>query len=287
MIGLKGTNIEDLLFLDIETVRIQNEIEEGTPLYDSWEYKMRYSRETDKYEGMTLEESFKQKSPLYAEFAKIVCITIGRLKDGKCVLYSIANDDESAILEEFNELINGFYAKNNKTMLAGHAIKGFDIPFIMRRCLINNVEIPVLCDVAHLKPWELKCFDTTELWKGTGFYSASLINIAVAMGLPSPKSDINGAEVSDVYYTEKNGLSRIVSYCEKDVHTVCNIACRMFGLDFVESEVSIVTRKNIPPLKKKALNIELSSSDLTKLNSSLETLSDTEKIIANEIIKTI
>jgi hypothetical protein len=39
------------------------------------------------------------------------------------------------------------------------------------------------------------------------------------LGIPSPKDDIDGSMVGDIYWKEQ-GLDRIVAYCEKDVITV-------------------------------------------------------------------
>ncbi len=41
-------------------------------------------------------------------------------------------------------------------------------------------------------------------------------------GIPSPKDDIDGSQVAQVYYQEKN-LKRIVDYCEKDTIAVAQV----------------------------------------------------------------
>ena len=46
------------------------------------------------------------------------------------------------------------------------------------------------------------------------------------MGVPSPKEDIDGSMVRDVYYEDKD-LDRIIKYCEQDVITVAQIILRM------------------------------------------------------------
>jgi predicted PolB exonuclease-like 3'-5' exonuclease len=42
------------------------------------------------------------------------------------------------------------------------------------------------------------------------------------LGIPSPKDDIDGSQVRDIYY-EENDLERIVTYCEKDVSAIAQI----------------------------------------------------------------
>ena len=50
--------------------------------------------------------------------------------------------------------------------------------------------------------------------------------MAHVLGIPSPKDDIDGSEVRDVYY-EENNIDRIVIYCEKDTITVAQIILRL------------------------------------------------------------
>lgn len=41
--------------------------------------------------------------------------------------------------------------------------------------------------------------------------------MANILGIPSPKEDMDGSMVRDVYY-EEGDINRIVTYCELDVH---------------------------------------------------------------------
>jgi hypothetical protein len=50
--------------------------------------------------------------------------------------------------------------------------------------------------------------------------------MAHVLGIPSPKEDIDGSMVRDVYYEDKD-LDRIIKYCEQDVITVAQIILRM------------------------------------------------------------
>ena len=46
------------------------------------------------------------------------------------------------------------------------------------------------------------------------------------LGIPSPKEDIDGSMVRQVYY-EDHDLDRIIKYCEQDVITVAQIILRL------------------------------------------------------------
>jgi uncharacterized protein YprB with RNaseH-like and TPR domain len=62
-----------------------------------------------------------------------------------------------------------------------------------------------------------------ELWKFGDFkHYTSLKLLTHVLGIPSPKDDIDGSQVRDIYY-EENDLERIVTYCEKDVIAIAQI----------------------------------------------------------------
>lgn len=212
---LKKQNIEDILFFDIETAHGDNNFDETSPLYDAWEYDHMRNVETIE----ELKELYMSKAALYGEYGRIVCITIGAIRNGEIILKSFSDENEGKLLENFNESVAKF--SNNKTWLCGHNILDFDIPFVAKRCLANGVPLHTLFDTAHLKPWETAVLDTAILWKATGWKKQSLISVLSAMGLPSPKDDISGKDVGRVFY--EGGIERIVTYCEKDVVACANL----------------------------------------------------------------
>ena len=55
------------------------------------------------------------------------------------------------------------------------------------------------------------------------------------LGIPSPKNDIDGSEVCNVYYKEKN-IDRIISYCEKDTIAVAQIILRLRNEELLEED---------------------------------------------------
>lgn len=216
---------EKILFFDIETAPIVPELQLDTPLFDSWEYKV------NKDGSKTNEEiiaSYSKEAGLYPEFAKIVTIVVGKIKDGKIHLITLDQKDEVDILNSFNDIL----ARNIGDTLAGFVNLGFDTPFIFRRMFIKGIEPNNKLDHSGLKPWEVDEIDLSKLWQGTSFNRASLINIATAFGLPSPKDDISGADVGRVYWEE--GVKRIAKYCRKDVATTINIFKKMRLEDALE-----------------------------------------------------
>lgn len=221
MRALRLLKQEDLLFFDIETASIVKEIEQGTPLWNSWEYKVNKDGEMSM---AGISESFLGQAGLNPEFAKVVSIVVGKIVDDEIVLMTFDDKDEATILNSFNNMLE----RNIKCTLTGFANQGFDTPFLFKRCLINGIIPHDKLDNSGLKPWECSGIDLAEMWKGTSFTRASLINIATAFGLPSPKDDISGADVGKVYWSEgQAGLARISAYCRKDVETTINIFRKM------------------------------------------------------------
>ncbi|MDP4186922.1 MAG: 3'-5' exonuclease, partial [Bacteroidota bacterium] len=180
-----------------------------------------------------------QRAGIYAEFGKVVCISCGIivLRDQKKFfrLKSFYGDDEKQILLGFNGMLLKF-ASNRKVQLCAHNGKEFDFPFLARRMLVNQIALPEILDIAGKKPWEVNFLDTLELWKfGDYKHYTSLELLTNLFGIPSPKDDIDGSQVADVYYKEKD-IGRIAAYCEKDVVALTQLFLRYKGESLIEDE---------------------------------------------------
>ena len=145
---------------------------------------------------------------------------------------SFFGKDETELLIQFVDLLETSFEKKS-TLLCGHNIKEFDVPYIARRLLINNLQLPKSLNLMGKKPWEVPHLDTLELWKfGDYKHFTSLKLLTEVLGIPSPKDDIDGSQVRDVYY-EENNLNRIKSYCEKDVVAVAQVLLKLSHKDLL------------------------------------------------------
>ena len=214
---------EKILFLDIETVpqfyQFDELPDEAKKLYDAKTKILQKDK--------TVEEVY-DRAGIYAEFGKIICISVGYIHDGvlgrQIRLKSFYHDDEETLLKQFVRLLED---NSRFNILCGHNAKEFDFPFICRRLLINGIAIPSVLDLAGKKPWEIPHLDTMELWKFGDFKAyTSLALLCYVFNIPTPKDDISGADVSRVYY-EENDLERIKDYCEKDVVALIQLFLRM------------------------------------------------------------
>ena len=143
--------------------------------------------------------------------------------------------DEKELLFEFKELLDKYF--NLKThLLCAHNGKEFDFPYIARRMIINSVSLPKSLNLFGKKPWEVQHIDTMNLWRFGDFKNyTSLKLLAEVLGIPSPKNDIDGSQVAQVFYKEKN-INRIVNYCEKDVLTIAQVVLRFRNEPLLDSE---------------------------------------------------
>lgn len=236
------TDLPKIMFLDIETVPQQADISEiPEDLTHLWEekYHLIQKRMPEKYsEETTAAEAFANSAGIYAEFGKIVCISVGFIHFKGLEMHfrtkSFAGDDEKKLLTDFAQLLARFCTSREHT-LCGHNIKEFDIPYICRRMLINGIALPSILQISGKKPWEIAFIDTLELWKFGDYKNYTSLKLLTAVfGIPTPKDDIDGSQVAGVYYKEKN-IERIATYCQKDVVATAQVLLRMQNIQGFET----------------------------------------------------
>jgi predicted PolB exonuclease-like 3'-5' exonuclease len=236
-----NVNLEKILFLDIETVPLTaayTGLAGRLPLM--WEEKTEQLRKRmpDRYpESMDAQAMFENSAAIFAEFGKIVCISAGFVyhKNGQSRfrVKSFYGDDEKVVLTEFSKMLE-LFGHPREVNICGHNIREFDIPYICRRLLINDLPLPDLLDVSNKKPWEVPFLDTLEMWKFGDYKNYTSLNLLTAVfDIPTPKDDIDGSEVGRVYYEEKN-LERISVYCQKDVVATMQLFLRLNRLPFID-----------------------------------------------------
>ncbi len=240
---LENYNIENILFLDIETVPQYSTYEQLPMNFTAlWEKKSGQLSRIEKFstDGMLKPDEVYSRAGIYAEFGKIVCISTGILRSGTLWIKSFFGDDEKDLLISFNDMLNKARDKGI-SYLCAHNGKEFDYPYLIRRMLINGLEVPAILDLSGKKPWEVNHLDTMELWKFGDYKNyTSLELLATVFGIPTPKDDIKGSDVARVYWQEHD-IPRIVTYCQKDVTTIVNLLLRFKGKPMIgEDSIQIV-----------------------------------------------
>jgi predicted PolB exonuclease-like 3'-5' exonuclease len=240
---LDKINLQKILFLDIETVPETEKFEELSDLkQELFSKKTEYQRKTDEISP----KDFYQRAGIWAEFGKIICISVGFFtQEGKKQKFRLTSfyGDEKKLLEDFKKLINKHFNKPEH-LLCAHNGKEFDFPFIARRMIINRIDLPDKLDLFGKKPWEVAHLDTLDLWKfGDYKHYTSLQLLTNILDIPSPKDDIDGSQVAEVYYKEKD-LQRIVKYCEKDTIAVAQLLLRYKNLPILlDEDIYIITKE--------------------------------------------
>ncbi len=186
------------LFIDIETA----------PLYEGLEGYPKVLREklVQKYP-----EDGYSKAGLHAEFGKIVCISVGYMEGDQVHTKSLVGSEQT-ILIDLGIILKRQYK------IVGHNILDFDLPFIQRRYVVNDIKVPQSIRTAGKKPWDLEAIigDTMVMWSGTQWkYRVSLNVLCELLGVESPKTDMDGSKVGEAFYNGE--IERIAKYCEKDV----------------------------------------------------------------------
>ena len=227
-----------VLFLDIETVPQHLSFFDLTDREQHlFEQKTRYQRP----EGSS-PERFYERAGIWAEFGKIICISVGFLhrNEGRTEfrLRSFFDHEERVLLKEFRDLLENHF-NSTKHALCAHNGKEFDFPYLARRMLINGIRIPELLRLQGKKPWEVRHIDTMDLWKfGDYKHHCSLPLLCHVFDIPSPKDAMNGSDVGSVYYEEGN-LIRIVDYCEADTIAVARLYLKLMGEDYFDDKAII------------------------------------------------
>ena len=242
-------NLEQVLFLDIETVPLQASFdalsEEEQQLFAD---KTRYQRKEE-----ISPKEFYDRAGIWAEFGKIVCISAGYfvdVTDKRSFRLTSFYGEEPTLLQAFKELLDQHFSKRYHKLCA-HNGKEFDFPYIARRMLVHGVTLPNALKIAGKKPWEVPHLDTLELWKfGDYKHYTSLKLLTHTLGIPSPKDDMDGSQVADVFYDKKD-ISRIVDYCERDVVAVAQVLLKFEGLPLLtEEEIVSVNSSNKTDIKQ-------------------------------------
>lgn len=245
---MQNSRPEDLIIIDIETASV---FDSFNKIPDEWKELWEEKIARTLPEGVTIAEFYSMRAGVMAEFSKIICISIGYFNKDITLhlrIKSFYGHDEKLLLKDFLLMMNKIESINKKWCFAGHNIKEFDIPFICRRLLINGFSLPHFLNFQNMKPWETNIVDTFQYWRFGDYKNyTSLKLLAAAMGIASPKDDMDGSMVGDLYWSGNDeerrvNLKRIVTYCQKDIITTGNIILRFKNLPVVlPDDTEIIT----------------------------------------------
>lgn len=227
--------ISKILFLDVETVGVEpdweslvknrKELSFQFENYFDW-FQKRFPEDADK----PISQMYVNRAALVPEFGRIACVSVAFVTDkGETRMQSFSDFDEKKLLTDVQKLLRkiselGFF-------LCGHNVKGFDIPYLAKRMIMNGILPPKILPGHDTKPWEVKAFDTKEFWQYGGYGSiASLELMCVCLGVESSKTmEVTGNKVHEAFWVKKD-IEGIVKYCEKDVSVLIDVIEKIYTL---------------------------------------------------------
>lgn len=232
---LEQLDLQNLMVIDIETVPQYSSYEQLPPHFQKlWAAKTQYQRKEES------PDEFYERAGIWAEFGKIICISAGVFTKEKPMGFrvkSFAGHDERDLLQRFSKMLCN---QPTNLLLCAHNGKEFDFPYICRRMLINGVRIPPQLEISGKKPWEINHLDTMELWKFGDYKSFTSLSLLCAIfEIPTPKDDIDGSMVGQVYWID-NELERICIYCQKDVVATAQLLRRFRGEELIGEDNIVV-----------------------------------------------
>ena len=112
---LQPKQLGNILFLDIETVPQTYRFEElDNEIQELWTKKTYYIQESQQ---ISAAEAY-QKAGIYAEFGKIVCISVGYFHQSKFRVRSFCNANETELLRSFSSLVSKYFSAKRHYLLA-------------------------------------------------------------------------------------------------------------------------------------------------------------------------
>jgi DNA polymerase elongation subunit (family B) len=229
-----NAELRDILFLDIETVAATDNYSSlDERLKIQWARKASFFKQREA--GMNDDDIFHERAGIYAEFGKIIVIGVGKFSENEMAepvlkTKSLFDHDEKKLLEAFKSLLEKM---TGSTKLCAHNGREFDFPYLSRRMLVNGITLPSVLNLSGKKSWEVPHLDTMELWKfGDYKHYTSLDLLAAIFNIPTSKGLMDGSQVNDVYYKEKD-LNKIAEYCVGDVIAVAQLYLKIKGMEII------------------------------------------------------
>ena len=190
-----------IFFFDIETVPTDQSLKDNG-LLDS---------------QIKLDEAeLLKKLSLSAATARILCLAYAIDPPADSPV-NVLEGEEKTIIQNFWKLAL------DVNLFVGHNILDFDLRFIWQRSIIHQIKPPR--DLPFTRFRNAPIYDTMQEWSKWGREHVSLDTLSKALGIPSPKENLDGSKVYPYYRAGK--LSEIYEYCKRDVDTARKVYRRL------------------------------------------------------------
>ena len=225
----------NILFVDIETVTSEAEYEQlSERMQRAWQQKAQIL-----FPDAPVDELYFERGGLYAEFGKIIVISVGffhTMEDETVELRvkCISGKDELELLENFKKTVLKF--DQQKIRLCAHHGKEFDFPYLCRRMLVNGIELPGCLQLSGKKSWEVPHLDTMEMWKfGDYKHFTSLTLLANLFGIAYDDEALEGSEINQAYHRDNN-LKAVTGHCQQNISLLAQVYLKLRAAPLLEEQ---------------------------------------------------
>ena len=150
----KNLNITHYLVMDLITKPIDN--------IDEADYKSNHPNDEEL-------KSLKY----YPEYNELIGVNFGYfVREGDEVHMRV--NSYTAPEKELLATIQDVLKKTSSLKVSGYNLVNNDIPFLVKRFIINEMQVPNEIDIIDIKPWTTSVMDISNLWKGSAFTNVSL-----------------------------------------------------------------------------------------------------------------
>ena len=215
-----------IIYLDLETIGTDDESVVSVKPPGN----LRKAESIAKWEAEEKPQAIKEalaKTAFDGTYGRIVCAGLA-IDDGP--LQSFVGDTEEALIRGLFHAIKEAAAidyhggRTDQAVFVGHNIAGFDLPFLRKRSIILGILPPSVLPL-NAKPWDKTIYDTMAQWDSDRDKRISLDRLCKALGIESPKGEIDGSMVGE--YFRAGRIAEIAEYCRKDVAAVRQVYKRM------------------------------------------------------------
>lgn len=275
-------NIEQVLWLDVETSTLEKELTEESPYWNAWEQKVRWDEKVVTVDD--IKQRYKERAPIYKEFAKVVSISYGRVIKGVLRVKTI-NGSEKEIISELFKDVETFVGGGVK-FLGVFSGKQFDIPFISYRAIVNDIPMIGSFDIGGIPVWNIKhLIDVQDILRGTSSTTLSLEGVCASFNIPSPKGgEVSASNVSEMFWVGE--IDKIAEYNAKDVLATCNAFCKYLRIPQVVVEIVKDVKVEEPPILTKLYNTKQFSSEVKEYLKTLKIETEEDKTNIIKIVFT-
>jgi hypothetical protein len=101
----------------------------------------------------------------------------------------------------------------------GHNVRSFDVRFLYQRAVINRLHLPrTLREAALSRSWPRGLQDTMLMWNPQRDYWIGLDRLCKALGVPSPKTDLDGSKIAAAFAAGE--IERIRTYQRGEIEAL-------------------------------------------------------------------